>query len=94
MFTKSQAKEFNLSYQAEVRFLSRMSKQGLQRVHARNMNELGMQMLYGGPASKDELITAILDMHGMGIAKLNEATHVLYHSSECPNEACNFCQEA
>lgn len=91
MFTKSQAEEFMTSYQSEVRFLSRITAKNLRVVHARHMNERGMQMLLGGPVSKDELITAILELHGMGIGQLNEATHVLYHSADMPNEACPSC---
>jgi hypothetical protein len=91
MFTKTQAEEFNLSYGTEVRFLSRMTAKNLNVVYGRTLREMGREVLFGGPSGKDELISAILELHGMGIDKLNEASHVLYHSEDMPNEACKFC---
>lgn len=93
MFTTQQAKEFMLSYQSEVRYLSRMSAKDLRVVHARHMTANGMTSIFGGPVSKDELITAILELNGMGVDKINEATHVLYHSADMPNTACKTCME-
>lgn len=91
MFTIDQAKEFNVSYQTEVRFLSRMSRAGLNTVYGRTLREMGREVLFGGPSNKDDLVSAILELHGMGIDKINEASHVLYHSADMPNEACKFC---
>lgn len=91
MFTNDEAKSFQLSYQKEVKFLSRMSRQGLNTVYGRTLREMGHEVLFGGPSSKDELITAILDLHGMDIHKINESIHVLYHSADMPNEACGSC---
>jgi hypothetical protein len=91
MFTKTQAEEFNLSYGSEVRFLSRMTAKNLNVVFGRTLREMGREVLFGGPSGKDELISAILELHGMGIDKVNEASHVLYHAEDMPNEACKFC---
>lgn len=94
MFTIDEAKSFRLSYDAEVKFLSRMSKQGLRTVEARHMNELGIVRAFGGPESKDEFITSILNMAGFTIDRLNESIHVLYHDASTPNEACKSCMLA
>lgn len=91
MFTTDQAQSFQLSYQSEVRFLNRMTAKKLNVVYGRTLREQGKEILFGGPSGKDELIAAILELHGMGIDKLNEAIHVQYHTADMPNEACKFC---
>lgn len=91
MFTRIQAVEFKVSYQDEVKFLSRMTAKNLNVVYSRTLRECGMEVLFGGPSGKDELVSAILELRGLGIDKLNEASHVLYHSTDMPNEACKFC---
>jgi hypothetical protein len=94
MFTREQAEEFMVSYQSEVAFLSRMTKKNVNVVYGRTLRESGREVLFGGPSSKDDLISAILELHGMSIVTLNEAIHVLYHVGSFPNEACPSCQEA
>lgn len=91
MFTHDEAESFNLSYQSEVRLLSRISAKNLNHVYGRTLREMGREVLFGGPSNKDDLVSAILELHGMGIDKINEASHVLYHSADMPNEACKFC---
>ena len=92
MMTTTEAKRFRIDHDTAARMLNRMSKAQLKTVFIRNMQERGMEMLYGGPVSKDELISAILAFE-YPIAMLNEAIHVLYHdSAQCPNEVCDYCR--
>jgi hypothetical protein len=93
MFTHTEAESFNLSYQSEVRFLSRMTAKNLNVVYGRTLREMGREVLFGGPSNKDELIRAILELHGMTTDKLNEVTHVLYHKPSEVWSACEWCHD-
>lgn len=91
--TSNEAKKLRIDHDACARMLNRMTVANLRIVHARNLSAHGREILFGGPQSKDELISAILELSGFGIAKLNEAIHVLAHDG-WKNEICEFCQEA
>ena len=62
----------------------------VQSLSRKTKAALGREILFGGPASKTELITALVELR-YPLAKLNEAIHVLYHSAEFPNDACEHC---
>src|ERR1700751_3906948 len=92
MMSETEAKRFRIDHDNAARMLNRMSKEQLKTVFVRNLQERGMEILYGGPVSKDELISSILNF-SYPIAMLNEAIHVLYHASaQCPNEVCDYCR--
>lgn len=91
MFTHNEAKRFTQSYQRDVRFYSRKSAANLNIIYARKLREHGKEILFGGPSNRDDLLSAILELDGMGIDRINEASHVLYHDADMPNEACKFC---
>lgn len=46
--------------------------------------------IHAGRASKDELVSALVDFH-YPLANLHEAIHVLHHG-EYSNSACEWCQ--
>lgn len=70
--------------------ISRKTANVLRIMFREDQAERGMQTLFGGPVTKQELISALVELH-YPLTKLNEATHVLYHSAEFPNEACPWC---
>lgn len=90
MFTTEEAESFRLSYDSEVKFLSKRSHSGLVDIEARLMRGQGMKRVYGS-LSKDELISSILNLRGFSNAKLNESIHVLYHTDGLVNECCDSC---
>lgn len=90
MMTKTEAQTFRSDHDSSARMLNRMSKSTLKVVYNRNLSSRGYQIVSGGPASKDELISAILAFE-FPIAKLNESIHVLYHD-EWKNDICEHCK--
>lgn len=93
MFTTQEAKKFRTDHDACARMLNRLTVAKLKVVYARNLNERGQSILYGGPSGKDELISAILAFE-YPITKLNESIHVLYHVDGWKLDICEWCQEA
>src|SRR5487761_1129592 len=89
--TEAQARIFREAWNAAAKRYSRMSKAQLQAEDAAALADAGMQRIYGGPASKDELIADILNPRGYTTARLNETTHVLYHGPGEAWSACDWC---
>ena len=85
-----QARTIREARDGYVQSLSRKTKAALAALHREELAALGREILFGGPASKTELITALVELR-YPLAKLNEAIHVLYHSAEFPNDACEHC---
>ena len=89
--TETEARAFRAAYQGAVTRYSRMSKTALAAEERALMADQGIQRVYGGPASKDEFLSSVLDLRGYTIARLNEATHVLHHTETWPD--CEYCQD-
>lgn len=88
--TVPEAQEFRAGYEAEVRELSRKSRTELASIEAAELSGRGMQRLFGGPQSKDELINAIVG-YRYPLERLNETTHILYHEPGESWSACEWC---
>jgi hypothetical protein len=91
LMTTLEAKRFRIDHDNAVKMLNRLTVAKLKVVYARNLNERGMVSLYGGPASKDELISAIIAFE-YPIGKLNESIHVLYHVDGWKLDICEWCK--
>ena len=85
-----QARTFREAHDGYVRSIYRKPKATLAAMYRDELADQGKQILFGGPGSKDELISALTELR-YPLAKLNESIHVLYHDSEVVNEACEFC---
>jgi hypothetical protein len=88
--TITEAQTFRAAHDAEVRKLSRKSRAELASIDAAELAARGMQRLYGGPHSKDELINEIIGFH-YPLERLNETTHILYHKPGESWSACEWC---
>jgi hypothetical protein len=90
LMSKTAAELFQREHDASARTLTRMTKTALRSRFINDLAEDGMQSLSVNNYSKDELISAILNL-SFPIAKLNEAIHVRYHD-EWKNDACDYCR--
>ena len=86
--TELEARMFREAASVSVNRLNRMSKAALAAEHTAILADQGMTSVYGGPRSKDELISAIMNLR-YPVARLNMTTHVLYH--QLPSEVCEWC---
>ncbi len=83
-----QAQEFMDGWNAEIRSLSRRRRSDLELIERSHLRAAGIQRISGGPRSKDELITAILE-YRYPSKRHSEALHVL-NDGNC-GSACRFC---
>lgn len=89
--TREEAAAFRKAYGAHVKRLSRMGKVALAIEERRLMREQGIVRAFGGPASKDEFISSVLELRGYTITKWNESTHAVAHDVPWPD--CPWCAE-
>jgi hypothetical protein len=89
--TKGQAHALRAAHASEARALTRMTRHELAVIERCDLAARDIERIMGGPASKDELIGAILEMR-YPAARQNEAVHVLGHDSRGWS-ACNFCHD-
>jgi hypothetical protein len=89
MFTEAEAREYRTAHDHEAIRLTRMTKAALEIEYNRTLAAHGITRLYGGPGSKDELISSILS-YSYPNDKLNESIHVLYHT-EWKLDVCEYC---
>lgn len=89
---QTEARTYRAAYAAAVKRYSKMTKAQLRTEDAAALEARGMQRLYGGPQSKDELIADILELRGYTAAKEHEAIHTLGHDTPWPD--CGHCQAA
>lgn len=82
--TPEEAKALTGGHSAEVRRLSRMTLAQLKQESA----AAGREWILGGPVRKDEFVREIAYAR-YPVAKLNQASHVLYHK---PGEAWTSCE--
>lgn len=87
---ETEARIFREAYEAAVKRYSKMARVALATEEAALMRDQGMEHIYGGPSSKDELLTSILNLRGYTNEKLYEATHVVSHDVVWPD--CRYCQ--
>jgi hypothetical protein len=90
LMTETEARNFRTDHDAYVRTLSRQTKSHLASMYRQQLAAHGRELLYGGPASKDELISAISNLN-YPIERLNESIHVLYHQDSDGSSACEWC---
>ena len=87
---ETEASEFRRGHDTYVRTLSRTAKARLASTYRQELASRGQQLLYGGPASKDELVSALASLR-YPLGQLNESTHVLYHAPGETWSACEHC---
>ena len=85
--TRDEAAALRAAAGAEVRLLSRKSRHELAAIEIQE----GPVHLLGGPVTKDELISAIIERR-YPAARQNEATHVIGHPGRGWT-ACDFCHD-
>lgn len=85
-----EARTLREAHTAYVQRISRVSVGRLRILYREELAEQGRTVLHGGPASKDELVSAIVGLR-YPLAKLNESVHVLYHQEGVVNEICAWC---
>jgi hypothetical protein len=88
--TAAEARALRLAHDDAARRYGRMPKAKLAAAYRKALAERGQEILLGGPASKDELVAAILGLD-YPIARLNEAIHVAWHDTAWPG--CPHCAE-
>src|SRR4051812_34787951 len=90
MMSKAEAELFTRERSDYARLMSRKTKAELRGIFIGNLAEDGMESLSLNNYSKDELVNAIIEFD-FPLAKINEATHVLYHD-EWKNDVCDYCR--
>ena len=88
--TPEQARQFRAARDYDARTLDRTSKTALAGLYRTTLRRHGIESVYGGPASKDELAAAILDLR-YPLERLNLASHVLFHQPGEDWSACEHC---
>lgn len=86
---ETQARTFFEARSGYTQRISRNTKAALATLYSVDQAERGVTTVFGGPATKQELISALVELH-YPLAKMNEASHVLYHG-EYANDACAYC---
>lgn len=87
--TPDEAAAFRKGYDAQVKRLWRMGKVALAIEERRLMKDQGIERIHGGPVTKDEFISSVLELRGYTIGRLNQATHVAAHDVDWPD--CPYC---
>lgn len=90
VLTPDQARELRQQHDAYVKDLWRKPASALAVLYRRELAVRGQHLLYGGPASKDELTNAIVALR-YPAGRLNEAIHVLHHGPAESWSACPWC---
>ena len=88
-----QARTLREAHDGYARRLSRMTAAALRNLYREELAAQGSRLLYGGPAGKDELISALTGLR-YPLEKLNESVHVLYHRDGIVNSACELCHDS
>jgi hypothetical protein len=91
--TEDEARAHRADHDNYAKAISRMTKAELAILYRREMAIRGTELLYGGPGSKDEFISAIMNLN-YPAALMNETSHVLYHKPGENWSACEHCQRA
>ena len=89
---ETEARTLREAHNAYVKRLSRQSRLALAVIYRDDLADQGRALVSGGPLTRDELISALCELH-YPAAKLNEAGHVLYHDSH-GYTACELCHDS
>lgn len=87
--TKEAAGMFRAAAASYVKRINRQTRTSLADLYRGDLADRGRQILLGGPATKDELIRALMELH-YPAERQNLAIHVLYHD-EAGWTACEHC---
>lgn len=88
---ETQARTLREAHDGYVKSIYRKPKSTLAGLYREELAAQGTTILFGGPASKDELVSALVELR-YPLAKMNESIHVLYHG-EFANDACEYCPD-
>jgi hypothetical protein len=88
--TAESALVYRKAHDVRVKKLYRMTMPTLRDIEQAHLARQGYQRVFGGPVSKDELISAILAVE-YPADRMNETTHVLYHKPGETWSACEWC---
>lgn len=91
--TRRQANKLFAEYGQAMRDLSASRRADLAARYAQILADRGVEIVSGGPRTKDELIMAIRDVR-YPAELLDEMTHVLYHEPGSVWSACGYCDGA
>lgn len=87
---ETQARILREAHDGYVKSIYRKPKAQLATMYRAELAAQGTTLVYGGPASKDELVSALVELR-YPLAKMNESIHVLWHTGEIRNEVCEYC---
>jgi hypothetical protein len=87
---ETEARTLREAHNAYVKRINRKTLPALKGDYRNDLADRGIIQAYGGPVSRDEVISALCELH-YPIAKLNEAIHVIAHAGELWPD-CPFCQ--
>lgn len=85
-----QARTLREAHDGYVHSIYRKPKAVLAGMYREELAVRGQFLAYGGPATKDELISALVELR-YPRARMNESIHVLYHTEGIVNEVCAYC---
>jgi hypothetical protein len=87
---ETQARTIREAHDGYVTSIYRKPKATLATMYRQELADRGMYSLFGGPMSKDEFISALVELR-YPLASMNESVHVLYHRDGITNDACEHC---
>jgi hypothetical protein len=85
-----QARTIREAHDGYVKSIYRKPKATLASMYRQELAARGYHLLYGGASSKDELISALVELR-YPLAAMNLSVHVLYHVDGISNDACEHC---
>jgi hypothetical protein len=87
---ETQARTIREAHDGYVKSIYRKHLTTLAHMYRQELTARGMYLAYGGPASKDELISALVELR-YPLASMNESVHVLYHVDGITSDVCEQC---
>ena len=87
---ETQARIIREARDSYVKSIYRKPKAALAQMYRSELADRGQYILFGGPSSKDELVSALVELR-YPLAKMNESIHVLYHQDGITNDVCEWC---
>jgi hypothetical protein len=84
------ALSYRKAHDTWVKKLWSLSMQALREIDRQQLAGQGSERLMGGPVTKDELVSAIVERE-YPLTKLNEAIHAAHHGPDESWPACGFC---
>jgi hypothetical protein len=89
--TAQDALSYRRDHDARVRELNRKTMPSLRGIYGALLAGQGHFLVYGGPGSKDELVSAIIGIE-YPRALINESAHAAYHGAGGGWDACEWCK--